>query len=285
MRLRRNGAARPIEPDEAAPPPSADACGLRGCHACGLVFERLDDEDDVRCPRCGTVSHHRHRASLQRTWAWLLTAMLAYAPANLYPVFSSTSFGSEEGHTIIGGVVELISAGSWDLALVVFVASVIVPVLKMLALTVLAIRAGRRSPSRASRRLQATRSRTYRIVDAIGHWSMLDIFVVALLVALAQFDQLMTVRPEPGAFAFAIVVITTMMASEAFDPRLLWDRHVNPDDAPIRDPAGGAGRAGEAGGAGGAGGEPRKGQGKSIHEDANAAAGMGRTDIGTSETA
>lgn len=204
--------------------PTAAALGVRGCHACRLVFDAMPGEDDVHCPRCDTVSHHRHPASLQRTWAWLATATLAYIPANTYPVFSSTTFGLEEGHTIIGGVIELAGGGSWDLAIIVFVASVIVPIVKISALALLAWLAGRRAPTACGHERHRQRARLYRFIEAIGQWSMLDIFVVALLVALVQFGQVMTIQPGIGAVAFGVVVVATLYAASAFDPRLLWDR-------------------------------------------------------------
>jgi len=121
-------------------------------------------------------------------------------------------------HTIIGGVIDLWKSGSWDLSIIVFVASIAVPILKMLALGLLAATAQMRS---GWRRLQ--RARLYRLVEAVGHWSMLDIFVVALLVALVQFGNLAQTRPEPGIIAFGAVVVLTMLASAGFDPRLIWD--------------------------------------------------------------
>ena len=167
-------------------------------------------------------AHHRKPFSLQRTWALLLAAVLLYLPANLLPVFRTVRLGATESHTIIGGVADLLHEGSWELALIVFVASVVVPVLKIGSLALLAWTAQRPRTWRITQR-----ARLYRIVEAIGHWSMLDIFVVALLVALVHFGALATIEPAGGAIAFGAVVVLTMFASSSFDPRLLWD-HVGP---------------------------------------------------------
>lgn len=168
------------------------------------------------------ASRHRKPFSVQRTWALLLAAVLLYLPANLLPVFRTVRLGATESHTIIGGVVDLMHEGSWELALVVFVASVVVPVLKFGSLALLAWTAQHPGDWRL-----VQRARLYRFVEAIGHWSMLDIFVVALLVALVHFGALATIEPAGGAIAFGAVVVLTMLASSSFDPRLLWD-HVDP---------------------------------------------------------
>ncbi len=137
-------------------------------------------------------------------------------------MFRTVRLGATESHTIIGGVADLLHEGSWELALIVFVASVVVPVLKIGSLALLAWTAQRPRTWRITQR-----ARLYRIVEAIGHWSMLDIFVVALLVALVHFGALATIEPAGGAIAFGAVVVLTMFASSSFDPRLLWD-HVGP---------------------------------------------------------
>ncbi len=199
---------------------TADSLGLRACHHCELVFAVDPQAADsrLRCPRCNEPSLRRKPDSVQRTWALLITAVMLYLPANLLPVFRSVTLGVEQDHTIVGGVVDLANDGSWVLALIVFVASIVVPVFKFGALAILARAAQRRDPRRLPER-----AKLYRIIEAIGHWSMLDIFVVALLVALVQFGSLATIEPAGGAIAFGLVVVLTMLASSSFDPRLLWD--------------------------------------------------------------
>jgi paraquat-inducible protein A len=156
--------------------------------------------------------------SLQRTWALLATAALLYVPANFYPIMTTTSLGQSTPSTIIGGVVELIQMGSWPIAMVIFVASVIVPVGKLGALAWLCLVVKRSDELNAG-----TRTRLYRLTEFIGRWSMVDVFVVAILVALIRAGSLMSITPGPAALAFATVVILTMLAAMTFDPRLIWD--------------------------------------------------------------
>ncbi len=156
--------------------------------------------------------------SLRRTWAFLVAAIILYVPANVLPVMHTEWFSGSEDDTILSGVVYLWSSGSWPLALVVFVASISVPLLKIAALAFLA----------ASVQLRSTwqprqRARLYRVVELIGRWSMLDIYVTAILVALVQAKALATIHAGPGALAFAAVVVLTMLAAMSFDPRLIWD--------------------------------------------------------------
>jgi paraquat-inducible protein A len=190
--------------------------GLARCHCCGLVC-RPGAEGDEHCPRCHVALHRRKPQSVQRTVAWITTATVLYIPANVLPVMGTTSVLGREHHTIIGGIVELWQSGSWELALIVFVASIAVPILKVCALGLLAFTAARRSRWR-----QMDRARLYRLVEAVGHWSMLDVFVVVLLVGMVRFGAFATVQPEAGLLAFGGVVIATMLASSSFDPRLIW---------------------------------------------------------------
>ncbi len=157
--------------------------------------------------------------SISITWAFLITAVIAYLPANLYPVMTVVSLGNTQSDTILSGVVFLLLHGDWPLALIVFVASVMVPLLKMAALAYLLLSVQRRSPLR-----KAQRTRLYRIIEMVGRWSMVDIFVVALMAALVQAGNLATIIPGPGALAFASVVILTIFAAMSFDPRLIWDK-------------------------------------------------------------
>lgn len=192
-----------------------------GCHACGLVQDlpaEADEDQTHRCLRCNAVMHRRKPQYLARTWALLLAAAILYIPANVLPVMRIASIVGDSEHTILGGVVELWNGGSWDIALIVFVASVVVPLTKLLALALLALRAqwGDVTGLRA-------RTRLYEMVEFIGQWSMLDVFVVILLSALADFPGLMTISADAGAAAFGMVVVLTMLAAMSFDPRRAWD--------------------------------------------------------------
>ncbi len=191
--------------------------GLMGCHTCGLVV-RAGALHKVRCPRCGSHLHYRKPNSLTRTWALLLTAIVMYIPANLLPVMYASAFGNTQGDTIMSGVIYFLKHGDWPLALVIFVASIMVPMLKMLALIYLLL-----SVQRHSRLRHRQRTQLYRITELMGRWSMVDVFVVALMAAIVQLGALAEITPGPGAVAFASVVILTMLAALAFDPRLIWD--------------------------------------------------------------
>jgi paraquat-inducible protein A len=162
--------------------------------------------------------HLRKPNSISQSWAFLLAAMIAYLPANLYPVMTVVSFGKAQSDTIMSGVIYLFVHGDWPLALIVFVASVLVPLLKMVALLYLLITVQRKSHLRSQQR-----TRLYRIVELVGRWSMVDIFVVALLAALVNVGAVATIEPGPGAIAFTSVVILTIFAAQSFDPRLIWD--------------------------------------------------------------
>jgi paraquat-inducible protein A len=188
-----------------------------GCLTCDLVSV-VPDDAHRQCPRCGSSLHPRRRDSIAATWAFSLAALLLYLPANVYPVLTVTWFGSGEPNTILGGVRELIRSGLWPLAVLVFFASIAVPVLKLISLGILLI-----TTQRHSRWRLHDRTTLYRVVEGIGRWSMIDVFMISILVALVQFGTLETVIPGPGAIAFAAVVILTMCAAERFDPRLMWD--------------------------------------------------------------
>jgi len=160
----------------------------------------------------------RRHHSLQRTWALVIAAAICYVPANLLPVLTTTTVASTGSDTIMGGVVYLYQSGSWPLALIVLIASVMIPLGKLLALGHLLI-----SVQRGSVANQRDRSRLYRVVDMIGRWSMLDVFVDSFTVALVQLSPLMSVQPGPGVVFFMAVVVLTMLAAQSFDPRLIWD--------------------------------------------------------------
>ncbi len=199
-------------------PLTAATCGLLSCHVCGLVSKAPPTGEASRCPRCCGRLHSRKPASVSRSWALLIGAYIMYIPANLLPMMETGSlFGSQED-TILSGVVYLWSSGSWDLAVVVFVASIMVPLMKLIAMTLLLVSVQRRSVW-----LPVQRSRLYRIVELVGRWSMLDIYVVTILASLVQIGSLATIKAGPAALAFGAVVVLTMFSAMQFDPRLIWD--------------------------------------------------------------
>jgi paraquat-inducible protein A len=205
--------------------PTAGSRGLLGCECCGLVSEAPPAAASARCPRCGFALHARKPQSLQRTAAYLLAAVVLYVPANTLPIMGTASvITGRESHTILGGILELWHTGSWDLALIVFIASIAVPILKIAALALLTITARRKSRWR-----QAERASLYRLIEAVGHWSMLDVFVVVLLVGMVRFGAFATVEPAAGLLAFGAVVVLTMLASASFDPRLIWPEPATDD--------------------------------------------------------
>ena len=206
-------------------PPTARSRGLLGCECCGLVSGPVAAIEDARCPRCGFELHARKPKSLQRTSAYLAAAVVLYVPANALPIMATASvIAGRESHTILGGIIELWHTGSWDLALIVFIASIAVPILKIVALALLVITAHRRSRWR-----QAERASLYRLIETVGHWSMLDVFVVVLLVGMVRFGAFASVEPAAGLLAFGAVVVLTMLASASFDPRLIWPEPVDDD--------------------------------------------------------
>ena len=197
---------------------TATQLGLLSCHACGQLARAAPGAHELCCPRCGAALHERKPASVSRCWALLIAAMILYVPANLLPMMKTSSLFGSQSDTIMSGVVYFWTSGSWYLALIIFFASIMVPGLKMLALSLLLV-----SVQRRSRWQQAQRARLYRLVEFVGRWSMLDIYVVAVIVALVQLKALATIEPGPGAIAFGAVVVLTMFAAMAFDPRLIWD--------------------------------------------------------------
>lgn len=194
--------------------------GHAQCHICNLVMTIPNQANDLRlgCSRCGSVVHRRKPNSLSRTWALLVAAAICYVPANVYPIMAVTSFGKTQADTILSGVIYLFVHGMWPLALIVFVASVVVPVLKLSGLTALVISVQRKSQWRPRER-----ARLYRIVEVVGRWSMVDVYVVTILVALVHLGSLASVEAEIGSFFFGAVVVLTLLASQSFDPRLIWD--------------------------------------------------------------
>ncbi len=198
--------------------PTAIACGLLACRTCGQLNRRAP-EGAGRCARCAAALHVRKPESVARTWALLVAAAILYVPANLLPVIHSGSiFGPSQTNTILGGVIYFWQTGSWALAIIVFVASIVVPGGKIASLALLLVTAQRRSTWRP-----VDRTRLYRLVAYVGRWSMVDIYVGAVSVALVQLRPFAAIEPGPGAVFFGAVVILTMLASESFDPRLIWD--------------------------------------------------------------
>jgi paraquat-inducible protein A len=191
--------------------------GLALCRGCLAICE-IGDRTSMGCPRCGEVVHPRIPRSLEKTTAYLVAAAILYVPANVLPVMHSSSLLVQQDDTILSGVVYLFQSGSWPLGLLVFVASIMVPLLKILALGVLVWMSARRS-----RTHPLARSRLFRVVDFIGRWSLLDIYAVTMLVALVRMDTLASVQPRLGALAFAAVVMLTLLAAASFDPRAIWD--------------------------------------------------------------
>ncbi len=207
---------------------TAARAGLVSCGACGLLCRPAAAEDAGRCPRCGEGLEYRRRHAIQRTWALVIGAAICYLPANLLPVMRTTTLTYDNADTIFSGVVALYATGSWYLALIVLIASVMIPLAKLAALVLLLV-----AVQRGSIRNRRQRARLYRILGVIGRWSMLDVFVVTFVVALVQLQPLMSVAPEPGVLFFAAVVILTILAAESFDPRLIWDAGTakgEPDD-------------------------------------------------------
>jgi paraquat-inducible protein A len=197
---------------------SAAEAGLVSCETCALLSRPASLANPGHCPRCGTALVSRHPHSIQYTWALVIAAAIFYIPANLLPVLTTTAFGETESDTIMGGVIFLYASGSWPLALIVFIASVTIPLGKLVALAYLLI-----SVQRGSLENSHERTRIYILVEFIGRWSMLDVFVDAFIVALIQLKPLMSVEPGVGVVFFMAVVVLTMLAAQSFDPRLIWD--------------------------------------------------------------
>ena len=193
---------------------------LVGCHSCHLVCRAplFRGKLGGACPRCGAVLHQRKPNSISRTWALVIAAFIFYIPANVLPITLTTSLGRTQSDTIMSGVIYFITTGSWPIALVIFIASVVVPLAKLLILTFLLISLQRKSQWRPH-----DRTRLYRITEAIGRWSMLDIYVVTILVALVKLGALASIEAGPAAVFFAAVVVITIFAAVSFDPRLIWD--------------------------------------------------------------
>jgi len=198
--------------------------GLQTCEACGLLSRPAHGADEGHCPRCAEELAFRKPGSLQRTWAFLIAAAVCYIPANMLPVLTTTTAAGAESDTILGGVVLLWSPTGWPLSLIVLIASVMIPIGKIVALVFLLV-----TVQRGSIKNNEQRIRLYRTVVFIGRWSMVDVFVDTFTAALVQLQPLMAVEPASGLVFFAAVVVLTMLAAESFDPRLIWDATRSPE--------------------------------------------------------
>jgi paraquat-inducible protein A len=199
---------------------SAKQLGLVSCHDCHLLSRppRLASGQESSCPRCGATLHLRKPNSIRRTWALLIAAAIFYIPANVLPMTITTALGNTQADTIMSGVIYFLFHGSPEIAIVIFVASIFLPILKLIILAYLLISVQRKSAWRPRDRTQL-----YRITEAVGRWSMTDVYVVTILVALVKLGFFATIDAGPAAVYFAAVVVITLIAAESFDPRLIWD--------------------------------------------------------------
>ena len=196
--------------------------GLVGCHVC----EKVSPVSVGRCPRCGSRLHMRKPDSISRTMALVIAAAVMYVPANLLPILTTRELGISTESTIIAGMVQFWNTGAYPIAIVIFTASIMIPLLKIVALLWLCAAAKGLVPHSAR-----ILGKVYWITELLGRWSMVDIFVVAILVAMVQLGNYMIITPGPGALAFAGVVLLTMFAAMSFDPKLLWDQLEREEDA------------------------------------------------------
>jgi len=193
------------------------------CHECSYMVKSVKlIEKHAMCPRCGTKLEFRLQNSMMRTWALLITAMIFFIPANIYPIMVVDALTGTVASTIMQGVVLFISAKEYFVALVIFVASIIVPAIKLVGMSIILY-----SIHKKTDYYYTHRSLMFRFIQFIGRWSMLDIFVVAIMVTLVNFGIVSTIHAGPGATSFGIVVILTMYAAVSFDPRLIWDNQLS----------------------------------------------------------
>jgi len=195
---------------------SARRAGLVSCHECRLLVRA--DLAPSRCPRCGADLHVRKPGSIPRAWALLLAAAILYVPANVLPMTVTTSLGAVHSDTIMSGVIYFIHSGSWEIAAVIFIASIFVPMAKLTILVFLLL-----SVQLRWRWRPRDRTVLYRMTELVGRWSMVDVYVVTILVALVKLGAVANIEAGPAAVYFASVVVLTMLAAESFDPRIIWD--------------------------------------------------------------
>ena len=198
---------------------------LVGCHSCSLLCRQPVLDNHYICPRCKAPLHIRKTNSIHRTWALLIASVIIYFPANIFPITLTSAVGHESADTILSGVIYFLFSGSWHIAIVIFVASIIVPLMKMIILFYLLI-----SVHRKSMKKPKDRTRLYHITEAVGRWSMVDVYVVTIMVSLVQLGPLANVAAGPAAVYFAGVVVITMLAAATFDPRLIWDAMEESDE-------------------------------------------------------
>jgi len=203
-------------------PLTARRANLVSCHSCHLLSPAQTYD---HCPRCGARLHLRKVNSLGRCWSLLIASFILYLPANLLPITLTSALGMEQADTIMSGVIFFLNSGSWYIALVIFIASIFVPLVKMLILAFLMISVQRRSSWRPK-----DRTKLYRLTELVGRWSMVDVYVVTIMVALVKLGALANVDAGPAAPYFAGVVILTMFAANSFDPRLIWDQREGCDE-------------------------------------------------------
>ena len=197
---------------------TARACGLLACPSCALVSRPVVPSQPMHCPRCGAKLQRRKPQSIARTSALLLTALVFYIPANLLPIMHTGSLFGAQSDTILSGIIYLWHTGAYDLAVIVFIASIVVPLGKLIVLSFLLITVQWRWTWQPLQR-----TRLYRALELVGKWSMLDIYVVALLASLVHFQAVASITVGTGAIAFGAVVVLTILAAHSFDPRLIWD--------------------------------------------------------------
>jgi len=199
---------------------SAKQLGLVSCLDCHLLsrWQQLPAGQTALCPRCGAVLYLRKPNSITRTWALMAAACIFYIPANVLPMTITSSLGSTSTDTIMSGVIYFLFHGSPEIAIVIFVASIFLPIFKLIILAYLLISVQRKSAWRPRDRTQL-----YRITEAVGRWSMVDVYVVTILVALVKLGVFARIDAGPAAVYFAAVVVITLIAAESFDPRLIWD--------------------------------------------------------------
>lgn len=199
--------------------------GILVCNECHELNRQQPDSTSQTCTRCGAIVHARRPNSIVRTWALLIAASILYIPANMLPIMTVSTLGQGSPDTIMSGVITLLKHGMVPIAAVVFIASILVPTFKLVGIGLLLYSVQRRQPLSARQRILM-----YRFIEFIGRWSMLDIFVIAILVAVVNFGRIASVEANLGAVAFATVVILTMLAALTFDPRLIWDNTESDDD-------------------------------------------------------
>ena len=204
---------------------TARRAGYQACEICELLVA-VPPEGGARleCPRCHATLHVRRPDSLHRTTALVIAGFILYVPANLYPVMTIELLGRPDPNTIFTGVQELFQSGMWEIGLLVFTASILVPLMKLVGLSYLLIGVYRaRRGAMPANKLRRERTRLFRAIEFVGRWSMLDMFLLSMLVALVRFGAIASIDPGIGATSFALVVVITMFAAASFDPRLIWD--------------------------------------------------------------